>query len=531
MAKKNVNRRDFLKTSAAGATALSLTAASAARVYGANERIGIAFVGVGGRCQAHLDVINKMAKDKKGVAPVAVCDVWDGYEGDYEVEVNGKKEKRHYLQGLYPSAKKVGLSRDDSKHVVKDYRKLLDLKEVDVVCVATPDHWHAKVSIDAANAGKDVYCEKPMTKTIDEAHAVVDAMVKNNRVMSVGVQSMADPVWRTAHELIAKGKIGHVAQAQTSYYRNSIVGQWRYYRLYKEMNPSTIDWKMFLGHDFHVKDGVPLGPSEKEMPFDRAVFGQWRCYWPFGGGMFTDLFVHQTTHMIAAMGVKYPKRVVGAGGLYLEYDGRDVPDVSCVVADYDEGCQLMITATMISAYPIEEVIRGRLGVLKFVQNGVQYLKDEPNKSAGIPARLEKSLEPTEFVEAHLDAPWTRSEWGPHYDTAALWHNFLECVRGRKRDTYSPPELGAAAFTTVSLGVQSYRTGKVLFWDGSARKPVEADSSWATNLENRSKKRGKPHEVAGYKGDAPLGSVLIPPDYQKLGGPWTNGKDPAESVGG
>jgi hypothetical protein len=247
--------------------------------------------------------------------------------------------------------------------------------------------------------------------------------------------------------------------------------------------------------------------------------------------MFTDLFVHQTTHMIAAMGVRYPKRVVGAGGLYLEYDGRDVPDVSCVVADYDEGCQLMITATMISAYPIEEVIRGRLGVLKFVQNGVQYLKDEPNKSAGIPARLEKSLEPTEFIEAHLDAPWTRSEWGPHYDTAALWHNFLECVRGRKRDTLSPPELGAAAFTTVALGVQSYRTGKIVFWDGSARKAVDADASWATNLENRSKKHGKPHEVAGYKGDAPLGSVLVPPDYQKLAGPWTNGKDPAESVGG
>src|SRR5215471_1900641 len=100
MAKKNVNRRDFLKTSAAGATALSLTAASAARVYGANERIGVAFVGVGGRCQAHLDVINKMAKDKKGVAPVAVCDVWDGFEGEYMAP--GANQKRAYSQGLYP---------------------------------------------------------------------------------------------------------------------------------------------------------------------------------------------------------------------------------------------------------------------------------------------------------------------------------------------------------------------------------------------------------------------------------------------
>src|SRR5437762_5632053 len=102
------------------------------------------------------------------------------------------------------------------------------------------------------------------------------------------------------------------------------------------------------------------------MPFDREVYGQWRCYWPFGGGMFTDLFVHQTTHMIAAMGVRYPARVVGAGGIYLEYDGRDVPDVATVVADYDEGCQLIITATMINDYPIQECIRGRLATLNFV---------------------------------------------------------------------------------------------------------------------------------------------------------------------
>src|SRR5438874_5262158 len=129
------------------------------------------------------------------------------------------------------------------------------------------------------------------------------------------------------------------------------------------MNPNSIDWDMFLGHHFHVFDGTPLAARR---PFDRAIFAQWRCYWDFGGGMFTDLFVHQTTHMIAAMGVRYPARVVGAGGVYLEYDGRDVPDVATVVADYNEGCQLIISATMINDHPIEEVIRGRLASLRFV---------------------------------------------------------------------------------------------------------------------------------------------------------------------
>src|SRR5436190_17631941 len=262
-----VHRRDFLKTSAAGATALSLTAASYARVAGANERVGVGFVGVGGRCQAHLDIVNKFKTENKGAEPIAVCDVWDGLEATYEItNKDGKKENRTYLQGLYPSAKKVGLKPDDSKHVTKDYRRILDLKEVDAVCIATPDHWHAKISIDAASAGKDVYCEKPMTKTIAEAIAVADAMKKHNRVMTVGVQSMADPTWLKANELIRAGKIGHVAQAQTSYYRNSDLGQWRYYPLTKDMTPETVDWDMFLGHNLKLDSiGGPLGPSPQEL--------------------------------------------------------------------------------------------------------------------------------------------------------------------------------------------------------------------------------------------------------------------------
>src|SRR5947209_19188020 len=136
----------------------------------------------------------------------------------------------------------------------------------------------------------------------------------------------------------------------------------------------------------------------------------------------------------------------------------------------------MITATMISAYPIEEVIRGRLGTIKFVAGGFQVIADDPDKGAGIPARLEKSIEPAEAVECPIGEPFTRKEWESNYDTAALWHNFLNCVRDGKRETLSTPELGAAAFTTVALGVQSYRTGKALFWDEKRRKPVEADSS-------------------------------------------------------
>jgi len=508
MAKNDFNRRSFLQTSAIGASALSLSAASAARVYGANEKINIAFLGVGGRCQQHIDVILQMQKENKNVVPFAVCDVWDG---DPKLG-NGKG------RGLYPSAERCGINVNDKTRVSRDYRKILELKDVDVACIATPDHWHARMSIDAMNAGKDVYCEKPMTRTIAEAQEVVDAAKKSNRVMSVGVQSMADPTWTEAYNYVRSGKLGKIFQGQTSYYRNYLGGQWRYYPITKEMNPKTIDWEMFLGNKFECA-GAKIGPSSKEVPFDRAVWAQWRCYWPFGGGMFTDLFVHQMTHLISAMGVRYPARVVGGGGIYLEYDGRDVPDVATIVADYDEGCQVIISATMCNDTQLGEMIRGRLGTLKFTGGG-DYMKGFEvygQNIAGGPAK------PKEGFEKPIHTFTNEKSGNATYE---LWANFLDCVKARKRETLSTPELGAAAFTTVAMGVESYRTGKGLFWDKSARKPIDADSSWATKLEARSKQGGKPSQIIGWQGGE-SGSVVVPPDYMKLGGPWINGQDPSE----
>src|SRR5207247_9407935 len=127
------------------------------RVLGAGENLRTAFLGGGGRCQQHIDVILEMQKQNKGVAPVAVCDVWDGDE-----KLGSGKGR-----GLYPSAKRCNI-KDDGKHVSKDYRVVLDQKDIDIVTVATPDHWHARMVIDALKSGRAVYCEKPMTRTIPE---------------------------------------------------------------------------------------------------------------------------------------------------------------------------------------------------------------------------------------------------------------------------------------------------------------------------------------------------------------------------
>jgi predicted dehydrogenase len=514
-AKKKPSRRGFIAASAATAGALSLSAKSYAKVAGANEAIRIGFLGVGGRCQQHVDVILEMQANKLGVVPVAVNDVWDG-----QVVPNVIKGR-----GLFPTAQRCGLDVADKKHVSKDYRTILDQKDIDVITIATPDHWHARMAVDAMESGKDVYVEKPMTKTIEEATLLVDTAKKTNRVVTVGVQSMADPTWSEALKYIQGGNIGHVLQGQTSYYRNSSVGQWRYYPLTKEMSPATVDWDMWLGNKFEIC-GNKLGPTAAEMPFDRAVWAQWRCYWPFGGGMFTDLFVHQTTHLIASMGVRYPRRVVGAGGLYLEYDGRDVPDVATVVADYDEGCQVIISATMCNDTQLGEVIRGRTGTIKFGDNiGGDYVKGFQvfgQNIAGGPAKPMQGF--SEPVYSYVSPKDPKKDKPGTY---ALWENFLACVRDRKRETLSTPELGAAAFSTVNMGAQSYRFGKAFFWDKETRKHKDADASWASAWEARSKARGKPNQIIGWQG-GDKGSTLSPPDYQKLEGPWKGGVDPVGS---
>jgi predicted dehydrogenase len=343
-----------------------------------------------------------------------------------------------------------------------------------------------------------------MTHTIDEARQVAETVKKTQQVMTVGVQSTADPRWRMANELITAGKIGHVMQAQTSYYRNSSVGQWRYYPLKKEMTPKTVDWKMFLGTEFG------LAP---EMPFNRAKFAQWRCYWEFGGGMYTDLFVHQLTHLIQAMGVRFPRRVVGGGGLYLEYDGRDVPDVATVVADYDEGCQVIVTATMANDHPIEEVIRGHTATIKFTGDGFDILPQKLSNRPGTPNSKQAT------AAEHISAPQ------PELDTLALWEHFLGCIRSRNQETLCPADTGYAAIATVNMGVQSYREGKALYFDKETGKVSEADESWAKKWEKMSKERAEPKQVMGWHAGT-TGSLLTPPAYQKLEGDWVDGKDPA-----
>jgi len=507
----NVSRRSFVKTTAVTAAASSLLAAPApARALGANDRLRIGFIGPGGRgFGAHVVKLAELRKAGVNVDLVAVSEVYKVQEDkvcDYIKKETGVEAKRY-----------------------EDYRDMLADSSIDAVCIGTPDHWHHRQTIDALKAGKHVYCEKPMTKTVEEAIDVMRTWKSSGKVMQVGVQSTSLPVWNAARELLNDGKLGKVLGYQTEYNRNSSTGQWRTYKLMKEMTPKTINWDRWLGS----KEG--LAPA---IDFDRTIYAQWRCYWPYGSGMFTDLFVHRTTAMLKATGLRFPARVTGAGGIYLELDSREVPDVATVVADFNEGCQGIITSTMCNENArISQMIRGHFGAFDF-GNGEEFSEFAFRAERPQVTLDSKVVDDTIKVNFPADYKYSLRKKGKSEekvpDTSYMhFKNWVEAMQsGKPEMCNNTPELGAAAVTTVILGAMSYRTGKIYHFDGQHGTYSDADNSWAKRWEALSKSHGKPTQIPGWRaGDK--GSTLQPPEHMALGGPWKNGIPPegADKVAG
>lgn len=488
----DVSRRGFIKTTGAVAAAsavASFAAPAPARASGSNERLRIGFIGPGGRGYgAHVKTLCKHHNEGAKIELVAAADV-------YSV---------HRDRAIDHIRKETGF---DAKGYV-DYTEMLEKENLDAVCIGTPDHWHAKQTIDSMNAGCHVYCEKPMTHSVEEGLEVVAAWQKTGKVMQVGVQSSSLPLWNQVRAMLQDGKLGKVLMYQTEYFRNSAQGQWRYYKLEEAMNPRNIDWQRWLG----VNEG--LAPQRD---FDRAVYKQWRRFWDFGSGMYTDLFVHRTTCMLKATGLRFPGRVVGAGGIFMEYDGRDVPDVATVAADFPEGVQGLVSSTMCCQESrIQQLIRGHHGSFIFGNgegfDSFQFVPERPQVTRN--SKLKHETIPTGSVEGST--------------THAHFGNWIAAMEaGDQQAVNNPPDLGAAAIAVVNLGAQSYRKGKVFHFDAETGAISDGDGSWSKKWENLSHTRSKPNHIAGWKaGDH--GSLLEEPDYMALAGPWVDGKDPAGS---
>jgi predicted dehydrogenase len=438
----SVDRRDFLKT--AGGVGLSLGVASSAfaaargaktsgRVIGANDRINIGVIGAGGRGSYVGGVFHHYGeKNNNACAVVAVCDVY---------------EKR----------KKAQAERFKCDGYL-DYREVINRADIDAVIVATPDHWHAKIALDAMDHGKDVYLEKPMCHTNEEIKQLVNTVKETKRVLQVGSQTTSGDQWWKARKAIADGMIGQMIMSQGSYHRNSNEGEWNW-PIDAEAGPdgkgeNYIDWKMWLG------------PAPKRS-YDADRFFRFRKYWDYSGGIATDLFYHVVAPLQICWGEpQFPSRVTGTGGIYVFKDEREVPDTFMLVADYPAGHSLVLSSSMANSHHIPGLIRGHEGTIIMVENGqfesraenitvipeLQYNRETKERTTMKPEYLAKfGKDPIKIPVDDKDMMISHVE------------NFINCVRSREKP-HLDVETGARAQAVINLAVQSYREGRLLFWD-------------------------------------------------------------------
>jgi predicted dehydrogenase len=407
---KGISRRKFLQKSivTTGSLALlgsnTLTSLAQQKTVSPNEVIRIGVIGCGGMGNAHIGAIQNLRNSGYPVEIVAVCDVYD--------------------LRLEAAAQRTGATP------YKDYRKLLERKDIDCVSIATPDHWHAQMTIDAAEAGKDVYCEKPMCywKDLRDTQKVVATIAKTKRVMQVGTQGMSDSIWEQVSEKISAGAIGELVHAQASDMRRGPIGCYEPTTNDGKADPTkNLDWEMWLG------------PAKKR-PWEPARFFAFRSFWDYSGGCGTDFFPHILTPLIRTMGLKFPKRVMGTGGQYVYKDGREIPDIFTITAEYEGGPSILLVASLANNSGIPMVIRGHDGTVTFEGPGAVIAPQGGGKE-----RIEIRRQRSASLEEHFK-------------------DFFECMRSRSRKPRSNEILGYYVMTVLHMGVTSYLKGKVMEFD-------------------------------------------------------------------
>ncbi len=431
------NRRDFML----GATALSVAGRalgkvakpSGGRKIGPNDRIQIGVIGVGGRGTFVGQRFAKVGKADGSCQIVAVCDVYRKRVG-----VN----QAYYAENYAPVAG------------VLDYREILNRPDIDAVIVATPDHWHAPVALAAMDAGKDVYLEKPMVHSIEQARQIVAAVKRTQRVVQVGSQTTSAEQWWKAKRAIADGAIGGMIMSQGSYHRNSKAGEWNWY-----VDPDAGPDKK--GDDY-VDWNTWLGPAPKRA-WDPDRFFRFRKYWDYSGGIATDLFFHVAAPLnICWPQPQFPHKVMAGGGIYVFKDEREVPDTFHLVAEYSKGHTVVLTSSMANGQHIPGLIRGHLGTIIMVDHG---MFEEPTD------HITLRPEPKAIDEAYI-AKFGKddSQIPVGQDDSLDKHirNFLQCVRTREKPTLDV-ETAACAQVLISMGVESYRQGRVMFFDEKSWK--------------------------------------------------------------
>lgn len=445
---RSFTRRSFMRIGAgsvAAGAAVKMTLLQPVALWGAgrvvapSDRVRFASIGTGTRgCEllaASLDV--------PGIECVAVCDLYDSRHEAAQEAVQ----------------KQITATRN--------YKEILDRKDVDAVIVAVADHQHRRIVVDACAAGKDVYCEKPMSHTVEDGFAMVDAARKGNRIVQIGSQRVSSIVYQKAQELYAAGALGDVFFIEGSSDRNSASGAW-VYPIPSDASEQTIDWNAFLV-------GAP------KRPFDAARFFRWRCFSDYGEGLAGDLFVHLLSGIHFISGTNEPaKRAQSSGGLFRWKDGRDFPDLIETLYDYPKfRVALRCNLNNAGGEPIR--FHGTKGTMEIIGQTLTFTPQDTTPRAegyslkGWPARLRKEYlakweaehpQPGPLDYRVVEAETFTAPQG-YGDVSAHEAKFFDAVRTRK-PTVENEEFGNNAAIGCHLANYAYFKNTIATWDAAAK---------------------------------------------------------------
>ena len=389
LSKIMISRRSFLV--AGGLTALAST-----RVFGANDMLRIGVIGAGNRAKQLLDAADKVGPYQI----VAVSDV-------YAPHRDAIKERS---QGLATT------------HL--DYREVLE-KDIDAVIIASPDHWHVPMALDALKSGKDVFLEKPVTHSIGEGAALVRAVRSSKQILQCGMQQRSWTHFRDAVDLIQAGSLGHVVQVRTYWWQN-------YQRDWptKPIDQQALDWKLWLG-------------STPDQPYTQEKFFHWRWFWNFGGGAMTDLFTHWIDIVHWAMKADQPRRAQMLADKYV-FDQWDCPDTIQAAFRYP-GFDVVYEGMMSSSIDGGGLeFRGSNATLKLDRGGFNVYRE------GVPREQNPILSEHSYRDGTID----------HME------NFFDCIKSRKEPN-APVETGVAAAAPGHIANLAFNQGGQIAWPPKA----------------------------------------------------------------
>jgi predicted dehydrogenase len=470
MPSEPLNRRRFIQTLAAGSTAAYfLPAASYARVPGAGERIAFGVIGTGGMGTHHVGALMDR-RERDNIAVLRVCDV-------YRRRLNNAVRRIQSSGAGSPSGGPCGGG-------TMEYREVLDDRDVDAIVIATPDHWHTKIAIEGMQAGKEVYCEKPLSLTVEQALACRDAAHSTGRVLQVGPQATSDDRYWKAQKAIREGRIGKVTWSRGSYCRNSRGGQFNW-AIDPDAGPQAAQesdgyvwWDRWLGHEW--------GLAEK-IAWNADHFFRFRKYFAYNGGVATDLLYHKLAPLLLAISGpegEYPQRVSAAGGTYVEKDERDIMDTFMMTVDYPSEHTVLLVSVMTNDAGLTDAIHGQRGTMHFsgefdtgttgsavtIAEQAEWWPEFREANAGeFPNRLVRDDKGEERPDPAPGQAAFDIHVSPRRDHMG---NFIDAVRGSAKPNCNI-DLGCATMVAIKMGVEAYRRHKTLLWDARREKVVES----------------------------------------------------------